>query len=200
MTTLVTAVAIVTLWLPGLAVVHLFARRLSPEVKFMIAPAITIVAYSLAGVAGWANPAYFLWIAWASVGGCTVLGLVTLAATNGLSMLRALDRVLPASYVILVVFSTQLALLPIQIPKEFPPALKYTYFVHKDLLPVRIQALHHNLPVDNFVPYRFAEFMLRDVDFRTPRELGYGDYPAIAPGQEITARTPIMSLVGAHYL
>jgi hypothetical protein len=200
MSIFVTVVAIVTLWLPGLAAVHLFARRLSPEAKFMIAPAITIVAYSLAGMAGWAVPAYFSWISWASVGGCTFLGLVTLAATGGLRTLRGIDRVLPASYVILVLFSTQLALLPIQIPKELPPEFKCTYFVHKDVLPVRIQALHHNLPVDNLIPYHFAEFMLRDVDFRTPREVGCGDLPAIAPGQEITSRTPIMSLVGAHYL
>ncbi len=90
--------------------------------------------------------------------------------------------------------------MPIQIPKQFPPEFACTYFVRKDLLPVRIQALHHNLPVNNLIPYHFTEFMLRNVDFRTPREIGCGDSPAIAPGQEITARTPIMSLVGAHYL
>jgi hypothetical protein len=200
MTLWVTAVAIVTLWLPGLAAVHLFARRLTPEIKFMIAPGVTIVAYSLAGVAGWAMPAYFPWISWATVGGCTLLGLVVLAATGGLRLLRAVDRVLPASYMILVLFSTHLALLPIQIPKQFPPEFAYTYWVRKDLLPVRIQALHHNLPIDNLIPYHFAEFILRNVDFRTPREIGCGDSPAIAPGQEITARTPIMSLVGAHYM
>ena len=76
--------------------------------------------------------------------------------------------------------------LPIQIPKQFPPEFACTYWLRKDLLPVRIQALHHNLPVDNLVPYHFTEFILRDVDFRTPREIGCGDSPAIAPGQEIT--------------
>src|ERR1700731_2396769 len=138
MTLWVTAVAIVTLWLPGLAALYLFARRLSPEIKFTIAPGITIVAYSLAGVAGWAMPAYFPWISWTTVGGWTLLGLVVLAATGGLRLLRSVDRVLPASYMILVLFSTHLALLPIQIPKQFPPEFACTYFVHKDLLPVRI--------------------------------------------------------------
>ena len=134
------------------------------------------------------------------IGGSTLVGLVLLFITRAFRELRTIDPILPAGYVGLVLFASQLGMLPLEIPKEFPYPLNYTYLVPKDLLSVRIQALHGNLPIDNRIPYRFAELMRRGVDFRTPREHGCDDRPAIAPGQNISSRTPLMALVGVHYL
>lgn len=200
MTCVISLLIIAALWIPGLAVVHSFAPRLRPEHTFVFAPAVTIVLYSVGGIAGWMYPAQFPLISWTWVGGCTLVGLAVLSFRRARGALRTLDPMLPAGYLLLVLFATQLTLLPIQIPKVFPFPLNLLYWVPKDLLSVRIQALHHELPIDNLISYRFADLMRRGVDFRAPREFGCGDRPAIAPGQHITARTPLMALVGVHFM
>jgi hypothetical protein len=200
MTLLVTMAAMTALLIPGLAVVHYFARRLSPEAKFAIAPALSIVVYAFAGLIGWARPDYFAWISWACVAGATAAGFVTLALTRGLRLFRLIDPVLPAAYALLVLFSTQLTLLPIQITDDFPRPWQYSSPVRKDVLPVRVQTLFGGLSFENLIPYRFAEMMLRGVDFGTPRELACGNVPAIGPGRPIAAVPPLMALVGAHFV
>lgn len=200
MTLLLTIATILSLLIPGLAAVHLVARRLAPEMKFAIAPAVTIVIFALAGVAGWIHPHSFVSISRWTVGGSTLAGFIVLLLSGGYRAMWRIDPVLPAAYGILVVVATQFCFLPITIPDRYDGGLRYMYYVQEDKLPVRIQALYHDLPNDNLVSYRFAQFMLRGVDFRLPREWDNAQRPAIAPGQSVTARTPVMALVGAHYI
>jgi hypothetical protein len=112
MTLLVTVAAMAALLIPGLAAVHVFARGCRPETKLAIAPLVSIVVYAIGGVFGWNWPAYFLWVSSGCVAGATAAGLVALALTRGLRIFRALDPVLPVAYGVLVLFSTQLNLLP----------------------------------------------------------------------------------------
>jgi hypothetical protein len=100
------------LLIPGLGAVHVFARRCSPEAKLAIAPSISIVVYAVGGLFGWMWPAYFPWISWGCVAGATAAGFVALALTRGLRIFRSVDPVLPVAYGVLVLFSTQLNLLP----------------------------------------------------------------------------------------
>ncbi len=198
---------LVTLFVPGAAILHLVARRMDATEKLILAPAVTIVIYALAGIAGWRYPHHFLMISRVTVCAATGLGLLALglgplliAVSRGLRAYRDADRVPIIGYIGLTIVATQVVLLPIKIPTEFPGILQYMYYVKKDVLPVRIQSLLYNAPNDNLVSYRFAEFMLHGVDFRKPREWDNPDRPAIAPGQSVTARTPLMALVGAHYI
>lgn len=193
-------VTLLTLFVPGMAVMQLVVRRLDATEKLIIAPAVTIAYYGLAGIAGWRYPEHFQTISWATVAAATGLGLLSLALTRGLGDLRRVDRAPALAYVGLTLVATQIVWLPIKIPTEFPGHLKYMYYVQKDILPVRIQSLFYNAPNDNLVSYRFAELMLHGSDFRLPREWDNADRPAIAPGQSVTARTPLMALVGAHYI
>jgi hypothetical protein len=116
MTLLVTVAAMAALLIPGLAAVHIFARGSSPEGKLAIAPAVSIVVYALGGLFGWVFPAYFIWISWGCVAGATGVGFLALALTRGLRIFRSVDPVLPVAYGVLVLFSTQLTLLPTQGP------------------------------------------------------------------------------------
>jgi hypothetical protein len=116
MTLLVTVAAMAALLIPGLAAVHVFARGCNPEAKLAIAPAVSIVVYAIGGIFGWVFPAYFIWISWGCVAGTTGVGVVVLALTRGLRIVRAVDPVLPVAYGVLVLFSTQLSLLPTQGP------------------------------------------------------------------------------------
>jgi hypothetical protein len=120
MTLLVTVAAMAALLIPGLAAAHVFARGCSPEVKLAIAPAVSIVVYALAALLGWVFPAYFFWISWGSVAGATGVGFLALALTRGLRIFRSVDPVLPVAYGMLVLFSTQLTLLPTQGPAIAP--------------------------------------------------------------------------------
>jgi hypothetical protein len=120
MTLLVTVAAMAALLIPGLAAVHVLARGCSPEVKLAIAPAVPIVVYALGGVFGWVFPAYFIWISWGCVAGATGVGFVALVLTRGLRIFRSVDPVLPVAYGVLVLFSTQLTLLPTQAPAIAP--------------------------------------------------------------------------------
>jgi hypothetical protein len=120
MTLLVTVAAMAALLIPGLAAVHVFTRGCSPEAKLAIGPAVSIVVYALGGLLGWVFPAYFIWISWGCVAGATGVGFVALALTRGLRIFRSVDPVLPVAYGVLVLFSTQLALLPTQGPATAP--------------------------------------------------------------------------------
>jgi len=191
---------LVTLFVPGAAIIQLVAPRQDATAKLLLAPAVTIVIYGLAGIAGWRYPQHFLAISRITVGAATGLGLLALALSRGLQAYRRSDGAPVIAYVGLAIVATQVVLLPIKLTTEFPGILEYMYYVRKDVLPVRIQSLYYNAPNDNLVSYRFAEFMLHGVDFRKPREWDNPDRPAIAPGQSVTARTPLMALVGAHYI
>jgi hypothetical protein len=120
MTLLVTVAAMAALLIPGLAAVHVFARGCSPEAKLAIAPSVSIVVYALGGLLGWTCPAYFLWVSWGCVAGAMGVGFAALALTRGFRIFRSVDPVLPVAYGVLVLFSTQLTLLPTQGPAVAP--------------------------------------------------------------------------------
>lgn len=197
---LLTLTTAASLFVPGLALVHALRPRWTPEYKFIVAPAVTVVLYGLAGVSGWLWPHDFLTISRATVFGLTAAGVAFIWATRGWAALRSIDPVLPAAYFLLVLIASQIVFLPIRLQTDFSGMRQYMYYVRRDVLPVRIQSLYHDLPNDNLISYRFAEFMLHGVDFRKPREWDNPDRPAIAPGQSVTARPPLMALVGAHYI
>src|SRR5260370_15243499 len=120
MTLLVTVATMAALLIPGLAAVHVFARGCSPEAKLSIASVVSIVVYALGGLFGWICPAYFIWISWGCVAGAMGVGFVALALTRGLRIFRSVDPALPITYGVLVLFSTQLTLLPTQGPAIAP--------------------------------------------------------------------------------
>ena len=195
------ASCIVVLFLPGMAVLHRLHADWSPDIKFSVAPAVTMIWLALAGILGWIFPNAFWNISAIAVLLPTVAALIfLLASPSGRRTIRSIDPILPVAYIILVIFASQFVKLPARVPAELFDQFPYEYFylVKKDRIPVRIQAIFHNLPVDNLIAYRFADFMRRGVDFRTPREAGCGDRPAIVPGQFINARTPLMALVSVH--
>ncbi|WP_417385595.1 hypothetical protein [Gimesia sp.] len=75
---------------------------------------------------------------------------------------------------------------------DFPAQLHDgPYITKKHTLPVKIQVVTQHLPADNIVAYLVSEYFLRDIDFRAERPL--------LPGQEVTNRTIIMSLVAMPF-
>ena len=71
---------------------------------------------------------------------------------------------------------------------QFPQVLidgPYVFKSHR--LHVKIQAMTGPLPADNYIPYVVSEFLLRGISFKKERPL--------VPGQEVSNRTVLMSLV-----
>jgi hypothetical protein len=199
MTLLVTAVAMAGLFIPGLACVHWFARGYTPETKFAIAPAVSVVLLAGAALVGWICPAYFVWISLTCVAGATAIGLAMLAVTRGLRIVRSIDPVLPLAYVHLALFSTQLSLLPIQASGDISPAQESNGAISRAPLPAHIQALHGGLSNHNVVPYRFAELLLHRGLLQSLDKGACGKTPADS-SRPLLAEPPILPLVGAHFV
>ncbi len=76
---------------------------------------------------------------------------------------------------------------------RFPAELPDGPFIFKEhALPVKIQVMTGNLPVDNYLPFVVTEFLLRDISFA-------GERPII-PGQEISDRPILLPLVATPFL
>src|SRR5262249_47925796 len=108
MTLLLLLATLLSLFVPGMALLQIVARRLDPESTFVLAPAIAIVLYGLAGVAGWIWPHHFLTISRITVGIASVFGAIILFASGGIATYRRIDKVLVASYVGLTIIATQI--------------------------------------------------------------------------------------------
>ncbi len=80
-----------------------------------------------------------------------------------------------------------IARLPIQLPADTPDGM---YIMKQPWLNVRIQRLTE-LPADNYIPYAVTEFLLRRTSFRN-------NHP-ILPGEEVTGRPILMSLVAVPF-
>jgi hypothetical protein len=94
------------------------------------------------------------------------------------------EKILYVGFVTLTVIALLLAHLPIQLPAQLPDG---AYVAKADVLAVRIQKLTGNLPADNSIPHVVAEYLLRDISFKEHRP--------ILPGQEVSNRPILMSLV-----
>lgn len=73
------------------------------------------------------------------------------------------------------------------------PAVYYDgpYVYKMDVQSTRIQSLFGDLPCDNVLPHAVAEFLLRDIPFAVERP--------IMPGQEVSNRPILMSLVAVPF-
>ena len=87
-----------------------------------------------------------------------------------------------------LVVSLALLHVDIQFPESLPDGL---YISKAHTTNVKIQYLT-SLPADNFIPFAVAEFFLRGVSFKKHRP--------ILPGQEVSNRTILMSLVAMPFL
>jgi hypothetical protein len=94
------------------------------------------------------------------------------------------EKILYIGFVALTVLALCLSHLPIQLPADLPDG---AYVAKTDVLAVRIQKLTGNLPADNSLPHVVAEYLLRDISFK--------EYRPILPGQEVSNRPILMSLV-----
>src|SRR4030095_16461364 len=86
-----------------------------------------------------------------------------------------------------LVLSLALLHVDIQFPETLPDGL---YISKSRTTNVKIQYLT-SLPADNFIPFAVAEFFLRGVSFKKQRP--------ILPGQEVSNRTILMSLVAMPF-
>ena len=77
--------------------------------------------------------------------------------------------------------------LPLRMPADLPDG---RYIFKKDRVNVRLQFLT-SLPADNYLPYVVTEYLLRRISFTEKRPL--------LPGQEISNRTILMSLIATPY-
>lgn len=99
------------------------------------------------------------------------------------------ETLVPLSiWVVFVILCNVLVYSRIDFPDHLPDG---AYVVKRQLLPVKIQVVTQDLPADNLVPYLVSEFFLREVDFRVERPM--------LPGQEVTNRTILMSLVAMPF-
>jgi hypothetical protein len=87
-------------------------------------------------------------------------------------------------FICLTIASVLLANLPVKLPSYLADG---AYVAKTDVLPVRIQYISGNLPADNSVPHVVSEYFLRNISFTSNRP--------ILPGQEVSNRTILMTLV-----
>ncbi len=92
------------------------------------------------------------------------------------------------TWILFVTLCNVLVYSHIDFPDHLPDGL---YIVKNYSLPVKIQLVSQDLPADNMVPYLVSEYLLREIDFRDERPL--------LPGQEVTNRTFLMSLVAMPF-
>jgi hypothetical protein len=82
------------------------------------------------------------------------------------------------------VFYVLVTFFPVRLPATFTEGL---YIMKTDTLPVRIQALVGDLPIDNQIPDVVTEYLLRGISFAK-------NHP-IVPGQEVSDRPFLLPLV-----
>jgi len=88
------------------------------------------------------------------------------------------------SFLFYVFTSFSIAILPVKLPNELRDG---PYVIKQDLLNVRIQFITGDMPADNVIPHVVSEYLLRDISFKSNRP--------ILPGQEITNRPILASLI-----
>jgi hypothetical protein len=104
------------------------------------------------------------------------------------SSLSAPAKISLGLWLLLLVLCLALLHVDLELPESLPDGL---YISKAHTTNVKIQYLT-SLPVDNFIPFAVAEFFLRGVSFKKHRP--------IIPGQEVSNRTILMSLVAIPFL
>lgn len=180
---------VISILVNGIALTHCFTKLRGLELVGYGAAA-GVVAHAFVGLAIAAVPkARWVFIAM----------LIALTLVSGLYFL--LRRVLQELFLSLsssvkvalvlwgcfLVLSLALLRVDIQFPESLPDGL---YISKASTTNVKIQYLT-SLPADNFIPFAVAEFFLRGVSFKKQRP--------ILPGQELSNRTILMSLVAMPF-
>jgi hypothetical protein len=109
------------------------------------------------------------------------------AGAELLSSLPRATRVALAIWFSFAVACVALTHLPVALPADLPDG---RYIFKESTVPVRIQYLA-SLPADNYIPYVVSEYFLR--------RLSFSEIRPILPGQEVTNRTILMSLVALPF-
>jgi hypothetical protein len=104
--------------------------------------------------------------------------------TDGLTRAARMSLLLWLTFVVLCVAVTHLE---VRWPEKLQPGM---FIFQKHRLNTRVQYLA-GLPSDNYIPYTVTEFLLRGISFKTTRP--------ILPGNEVSNRTILMSLVALPY-
>lgn len=90
-------------------------------------------------------------------------------------------------WLLFLTFCTALIRIDVRFPASLPDGM---YVFKKHTLSVKIQFMT-SLPADNYIPYAVTEYLLRHVSFRQERP--------ILPGNEVSNRTILMSLVAMPF-
>jgi hypothetical protein len=181
---------VISILVNGVALTHYLTKLRGLELVSYGAAA-AVVAHAFVGLAIAAVPKA-RWVFIAMLIALTVVSGVYFLLRHVLQELfLALSRSITIALVLWGCFLVvSLALLHVDI--EFPESLPDGLYISKaHTTNVKIQYLT-SLPADNFIPFAVAEFFLRGVSFTKHRP--------ILPGQELSNRTILMSLVAMPFL
>lgn len=180
---------VISILVNGIALTHHFTKLRGLELVGYGAGA-GVTAHAIIGLAVAASPAA-RWIFVAILIALTLVSGVYLVVRRvAQELFRALSvatKIGLGLWVVFLVASLALLQLDIQFPESLPDGL---YISKAHTLNVKIQYLT-SLPADNFIPFAVAEFFLRGVSFKKHRP--------ILPGQEVSNRTILMSLVAIPF-
>jgi hypothetical protein len=178
-----------SIFLNGMALTHYMTRLRGLElVGYGAAAGVVLHAFI-----GWAIAA----VPSARIYAVAILIALTLLSGVYFLARRVAQEVFPALsisskiglglWALFLVASLALLKVDVTFPESLPDGL---YISKAHTLNVKIQYLT-SLPADNFIPFAVAEFFLRGVSFKKQRP--------ILPGQEVTNRTILMSLVAIPF-
>lgn len=177
----------------GYALISILKVRSTGLIRFCYAIAIGIVVHGLSGICilqfedtQFAAKVFFTLV--------VLLGVASFIRCyqkrQGIFLVR-ISRLNLSLFILWVTFIIGCNTL-IHLKINFPsPLFDGPYVVKKQVLPVKVQALSLDLPADNLIPYLVSEYLLRDISFKKERP--------IMPGQEVTNRTILMSLVAIPF-
>ena len=92
-------------------------------------------------------------------------------------------------YITLTLLSIFIANLPAKLPQNLADG---AYVAKANILPVRIQYIVGDLPADNSIPHVVSEYLLQNISFK--------ENSPILPGQEVSNRPILMSLVALPFI
>ena len=181
---------VISILVNGIALTHYFTKLRGLELVGYGAAA-AVAAHAFVGLAIAAVPKG-RWVFVAMLLALTLVSGVYLLLSHALQELfLALSKSIKIALVFwgcFLVLSLALFHVDIQFPESLPDGL---YISKAHTTNVKIQYLT-SLPVDNFIPFAVAEFFLRGISFKKHRP--------IIPGQEVSNRTILMSLVAMPFL